>query len=232
MDVLSDDLGSQYSSICTEEILNDDSIIRFGIEDTFSKDTFTDQLHSFSNTFRKQTIWGTETYISEVLKSFLLEGSYNMKTIPSTCCSNGHFCLLCNGTVPHEFKVISIDYQSLSEKCKWYLKTFAPEVMTILHKYFATSVTFHNMELTETIKNFMEINNSLISMKGSVLHIDPLKREAIQSEAYCEKAILDACDFLWLDCECTKLYNIKYQKLYHHFKLDNSSMSVLIEFCN
>ena len=37
MDVLSDDLGSQYSSICTEEILNDDSIIRFGIEDTFSK---------------------------------------------------------------------------------------------------------------------------------------------------------------------------------------------------
>ena len=44
MDVLSDDLGSQYSSICTEEILNDDSTAATSTFDL--KDNYTDTITS------------------------------------------------------------------------------------------------------------------------------------------------------------------------------------------
>ena len=218
---LSDELGSQYSSICTEDILNDESIMEFGIQENFS-----DQLDSFANTFTKQTIWGTEFYICEILKSFLLDGSYKLKTNPMTSCSNGFSCSLCEGTIPRYLKVISINYGTLSEKCKWYLKTFAPEIMTILHKYFKTDVTFHNLELASSIHNFIEINNSLISIEGSVFDIEPLKRETYQCAANCEQLERDSCDKIWKNCGCTKIYHLKFEKLYHHFRINQSSMSV------
>ena len=216
----SDELGSQYSSINTESIINDTSILDFEIEENFSE-----QLDTFANTFTKQTIWGTNYFISDILKSFLLDSSYHLKTKSMTSCSNGSSCSLCEGTIPKYFKVISIDYQTLSDRCKWYLKTFAPEILTILHKYFKTDVTFHNMELTKSLHNFIEMNNSLISIEGSVFDIQPLKREPYQSDAFCHKFQFDSCDEIWKDCACTKLYNLKFEKLYHHFKINQSSMS-------
>ena len=221
------------SSVHTEDILNDQEVIDFGNEFTFE-----DHLEEFGESFNQPILWGTESdsvntedfRIADIVKYFLVEGNYKIKTRQMTSCSNGHLCGLCSGSVPKTNKIVSINYGKLSDKFKWILRYYAPEIMTILHKYFDTDVTFHNLELIDTFQNWEEQPNCLIAVRGSVIEIKELRREPFQSIGYCQNY---NCKERWKDCGCTKMYDIVFTKLYHHFKMNQTSnILILIDFSN